>query len=117
MATRITVVLEDDLEGGPADEMVQFGIGGTYYEIDLNASNAAAFRPQLAPCIEHGCRTGGEQRQRPGALRPAGHGARTSGPGPKNRASRSATAGASPATSPGSTEPPREDADAGLTHR
>jgi Lsr2 len=57
--------LEDDLEGGPADETVQSGIGGTYYEIDLNASNAAAFRRQLAPYIEHACRTGREQRQRP----------------------------------------------------
>ena len=88
MATTITVVLEDDLEGGPADETVQLGIGGTYYEIDLNASNAAAFRRQLAPYIEHACRTGREQKQRPGGLRPAGHGARTPGPGPKSRASR-----------------------------
>jgi len=88
MATTITVVLEDDLEGGPADETVQFGIGGTYYEIDLNASNAAAFRRQLAPYIEHACRTGREQKQRPGGLRPAGHGPRTPGGGPKNRASR-----------------------------
>ena len=28
MATKITVVLEDDLEGGPADETVRFGVGG-----------------------------------------------------------------------------------------
>ena len=39
VATKITVVLEDDLEGGPADETVRFGIGGTGYEIDLNAAN------------------------------------------------------------------------------
>ena len=32
MATKITAVLEDDLEGGPADETVRFGIGGTDYE-------------------------------------------------------------------------------------
>jgi hypothetical protein len=60
MATKITVILEDNLEGGPADA-VQFGIGGTYYEIDLNASNAADFRRQLAPYIEHARRTGREQ--------------------------------------------------------
>jgi hypothetical protein len=52
MATKITVVLEDDLVGGPADETVRFGIGGTDYEIDLNAKNASAFRQQLAPYIE-----------------------------------------------------------------
>jgi hypothetical protein len=27
MATKITVVLEDDLDGGPADETVRFGLG------------------------------------------------------------------------------------------
>jgi hypothetical protein len=41
MATKITVVLEDDLDGGPADETVRFGLGGTEYEIDLSARNAA----------------------------------------------------------------------------
>jgi hypothetical protein len=29
MATKITVVLEDDLEGAPADKTVRSGIGGT----------------------------------------------------------------------------------------
>jgi hypothetical protein len=29
MATKITVALEDDLSGGPADETVRFAIGGT----------------------------------------------------------------------------------------
>jgi hypothetical protein len=52
MATKITVVLEDDLVGGPADETVRSGIGGTDYEINLNAKNASAFRQQLAPYIE-----------------------------------------------------------------
>jgi hypothetical protein len=41
--------LEDDLDCGPAEETVRFGIGGTEYEIDLNATNAAAVRRQLAP--------------------------------------------------------------------
>jgi hypothetical protein len=49
MATRITVALEDNLEGGQVAETVQLGIGGIYYGIDLNASNAATFRRQLAP--------------------------------------------------------------------
>lgn len=48
MATKMTVFLDDDPEGGPTDETVRFGIGGTAYEMDLNATNAAAFRRQLA---------------------------------------------------------------------
>jgi Lsr2 len=66
MAQRITVALEDDLEGGPADETVRFGLGGAEYEIDLSTKNAAAFREQLAPFIEHARRSGRGQRRRPG---------------------------------------------------
>jgi hypothetical protein len=36
MATKITVALEDDLDGGPANETVRFGPGAAQYEIDLN---------------------------------------------------------------------------------
>jgi hypothetical protein len=49
MATKITVVLEDDLDGGPADEIVRFAIGSTDYEIDLNANNAAARPRSMVP--------------------------------------------------------------------
>ena len=65
MATKVTVALEDDLEGGPADETVRFGLGGTEYEIDLNSKNAQAFRSQLAPFLEHARRAGRGQRRRP----------------------------------------------------
>ncbi len=63
MATKITVALEDDLDGGPAGETVRFGVGGTDYEIDLNKKNAAAFRKQLAPFVEHARRAGRGQRR------------------------------------------------------
>ncbi len=66
MAQKITVALEDDLDGGPADETVRFGLGGTDYEIDLSRKNAAAFRRQLAPFIEHARKTGRGQRRRHG---------------------------------------------------
>ena len=66
MAQKITVALEDDLDGGPADETVRFGLGGTDYEIDLSKKNATAFRRQLAPFIEHARKTGRAQRRRPG---------------------------------------------------
>jgi len=63
MAQKITVALEDDLDGGPADETVRFGLGGTEYEIDLSTKNANAFRRQFAPFIEHARRTGRGQRR------------------------------------------------------
>jgi hypothetical protein len=66
MAQKITVALEDDLDGGPADETVRFGLGGTEYEIDLSKKNAAAFRRQLAPFIDHARKTGRGQRRRAG---------------------------------------------------
>jgi hypothetical protein len=66
VAQKITVALEDDLDGGPADETVRFGLGGTEYEIDLSTKNATAFRRQLAPFIEHARKTGRGQRRRPG---------------------------------------------------
>jgi hypothetical protein len=59
--------------------------------MDLNAKNDAAFRRQLAPCVEHAHGTGKAHGTGRGGLRPAGHGARTSGRR-KTRASRSATA-------------------------
>jgi hypothetical protein len=65
MATKVTIALEDDLDGGPADETVRFGLGGTAYEIDLNKKNARAFRKQLAPFVEHARRAGrGPRRPR-----------------------------------------------------
>jgi hypothetical protein len=65
MARRITVALEDDLDGGPADETVRFGLGGADYEIDLNKKNAAAFRRKLAPFIGHARKAGRAGHRRP----------------------------------------------------
>jgi nucleoid-associated protein Lsr2 len=58
MAQKVTVALEDDLDGGAADETVRFGFGGTDYEIDLSAKNARTFRKKLAPFIEHARKAG-----------------------------------------------------------
>jgi nucleoid-associated protein Lsr2 len=66
MATKITVTLEDDLDGSPADETVRFGLGGSAYEIDLSKKNARAFRRQLAPYLEHARKAGPARRRRPG---------------------------------------------------
>ena len=64
MAQRVTVALEDDLDGGPADETVRFGVGTTEYEIDLNQKNAAKLRARLAPFVGHARRVGRGQPRR-----------------------------------------------------
>jgi len=66
MAQKVTVTLQDDLDGGRADETVRFAIGGTGYEIDLSTSNAAAFRRQLVPFIAHARKAGRGPRRQPG---------------------------------------------------
>lgn len=53
MARKVTVVLEDDLCGGPAERTVWFGLDGVGYEIDLSEQHAAEFHDQLAPFIAH----------------------------------------------------------------
>jgi Lsr2 len=75
MATKATVILIDDLDGGAADETVTFALDGAGHEIDLSASNAAAHRSLLAPYISAGRKTkgtAGTAARRPGAQTPAG---------------------------------------------
>jgi hypothetical protein len=66
MAQKVSVVLEDDLTGGPAEQTIRFAFDGTDYEIDLNAKNAATFGKQLAPYLEHARRVGRAQPRRSG---------------------------------------------------
>jgi hypothetical protein len=56
--------LEDDLDGGPADETVRFSLDGAAYEMDLNTQNTRAFRKQLTPFIEHARKAGRDQPRR-----------------------------------------------------
>lgn len=51
MAQKTVVMLEDDIDGGPADETVSFSLDGTSYEIDLNAANAAKLRDSFASWV------------------------------------------------------------------
>ena len=85
----MTVALEDDLDGGAADETARFGFDGTHYEIDLSGTNARSFRTQLAPLMEHARKIGRRParraartaagRQRSGAIRAWGERARHRG--------------------------------------
>jgi Lsr2 len=53
MAQRVEIILDDDIDGGPADETIAFSLDGTNYEIDLSAKNAAALRDALGPYVGH----------------------------------------------------------------
>lgn len=68
MVKRIVEVLEDDLQGGSADETVAFALDGKAYEIDLSAENAKRLREALAEFIDRarpsGTGAGGAIRRR-----------------------------------------------------
>lgn len=51
MVQKVQVVLEDDLNGGEADETVSFALDGRSYQIDLSENNARALRDALAPWV------------------------------------------------------------------
>lgn len=50
---KVVEVLEDDINGGPADETVYFGLDNKTYEIDLNAENAQRLRNAVAEFVGH----------------------------------------------------------------
>ena len=56
MASKTLVLLEDDLDGGEADETLSFGLDGNTYEIDLSEKNAAKLRNALAAYVAAGRR-------------------------------------------------------------
>ena len=51
MAQKVRIILEDDLDGGPADETIRFGLDGAHYEIDLSSANAARLRDAIRPFV------------------------------------------------------------------
>ena len=57
MAQKVEVHLEDDLDGGPADDTVTFALDGKDYEIDLSTTNAEELREALRPYAEAGRKT------------------------------------------------------------
>jgi len=63
MAQRVQIILEDDFDGGEADESVSFALDGAEYEIDLSSENAEKLRNELAGWIGHARKTGGRRRR------------------------------------------------------
>ena len=53
MAQKLQVVLVDDVDGGAADQTVQFSLDGVDYEIDLSDARAAQLRDALSPWVGH----------------------------------------------------------------
>lgn len=49
MAQKVDVLLEDDLDGGPAEDTVIFALDGKNDEIDLSEINADKLREALRP--------------------------------------------------------------------
>ncbi|MFF0989348.1 histone-like nucleoid-structuring protein Lsr2 [Kocuria nitroreducens] len=70
MAQTVQIILEDDLDGGPAEETVRFGLDGAQYEIDLSEGNAAKLREAVRPFIAKARRA--QSKQTPKQARPTG---------------------------------------------
>lgn len=62
MAQKVHITLVDDLDGGEADESVEFAIDGSTYEIDLSAKNAAKLRDSLALYVAEARKVAGGRR-------------------------------------------------------
>lgn len=77
MTHKVTVSLQDDLDGSPAARTVRFALAGSEFEIDLSEKNARRFREQITPFLEHARRAGKLAGARP-ASRGAASRARTS---------------------------------------
>jgi hypothetical protein len=63
MAQRVQIVMDDDIDGGTADETVRFGLDGTSYEIDLSGANAKKLRAALKPYVAAARRSAGRRRK------------------------------------------------------
>lgn len=81
MAQKVTVTLVDDLDGGTAEETVEFGVDGVTYEIDLSTDNAVHLRDALAGYVAHARKAGTGQRRRGGGGGQARRGSGSSGSG------------------------------------
>ena len=56
MASIVSVLVTDDLDGSPDAQTVTFGFDGVTYEIDLAEQNRAKLEQQMAPYVAAGRR-------------------------------------------------------------
>jgi Lsr2 len=69
MASIVSVIVKDDLDGSDGAATVTFGFDGVMYEIDLGPKNRAKLQKAVEPYVGAGRRI---NRTRRGASRPAG---------------------------------------------
>jgi hypothetical protein len=63
MAQKVMVTLVDDLDGSEAEETVEFGLDGAFYEIDLSEDNAERLRDALSEYVERARRQAGGRKR------------------------------------------------------
>ena len=65
MAQQIQTLFIDDIDGGPAEGTVRFGLDGTDYEIDLSTAHSEDLHKALAGYVTHARKAGGTARRGP----------------------------------------------------
>jgi hypothetical protein len=71
MAQQIQTLFIDDLDGGPAEGTVRFGLDGTDYEIDLSTAHSEELHKVLAAYVTHARKAAGTARRGSRGRRPA----------------------------------------------
>jgi hypothetical protein len=71
MAQQIQTLFIDDIDGGPAEGTVRFGLDGTDYEIDLSAAHSEELHKVLAAYVAHARKAAGTARRGSRGRRPA----------------------------------------------
>jgi hypothetical protein len=65
MAQQIQTLFIDDIDGGPAEGTVRFGLDGTDYEIDLSTAHNEELHKVLAGYVTHARKAAGTTRRGP----------------------------------------------------
>ena len=71
MAQQIQTLFIDDIDGGPAEGTVRFGLDGADYEIDLSAAHSEELHKVLAGYLAHARKAAGSARRGPRGRRRA----------------------------------------------
>ena len=72
MAQQIQTLFIDDIDGGPAEGTVRFGLDGADYEIDLSTAHNEELHKVLAGYVTHARKAPGPARRGSRGRRPAG---------------------------------------------
>jgi hypothetical protein len=71
MAQKIQTLFIDDIDGGPAEGTVRFGLDGADYEIDLSTAHNEELHKVFAAYVTHARKAGGTARRGPRGRRAA----------------------------------------------